>query len=80
MPMQLQLTSLAWELTRLLKRLEKNVAEIIGAETNEIIFTGSATEAINLAIKGVAEKYVNRGKHIVTVSTKLVQFWILACI
>ncbi|MCY7410849.1 MAG: aminotransferase class V-fold PLP-dependent enzyme, partial [Chitinophagales bacterium] len=53
------------------------VSELIHAEANEIIFTSGSTEAINLAIKGVAENYSTkvrlpggRGKHIVTVATE----------
>ncbi len=46
------------------------VAELIGADTSEVIFTSGSTEAINLAIKGVAENYTAKGKHILTVSTE----------
>ncbi|REC61272.1 IscS subfamily cysteine desulfurase [Chryseobacterium pennae] len=46
------------------------VADLIGADNKEIIFTSNATEAINIALKGVAENYSEKGKHIITVSTE----------
>jgi len=52
------------------KNARLKVADLICSEDNEIIFTSGSTEAINLAIKGVAENYSAKGKHIVTVSTE----------
>ena len=52
------------------KIARSQVSELIGAEAHEIVFTSGSTEAINLAIKGVAENYQTKGKHIVTVSTE----------
>lgn len=52
------------------KTARTKVADLIGAEENEIIFTSGSTEAINIALKGVAENYSAKGKHIVTVSTE----------
>lgn len=46
------------------------VADLVGAEQNEIIFTSGSTEAINIALKGVADNYSAIGTHIVTVSTE----------
>lgn len=46
------------------------IARLIGCEQNEIVLTGGSTEAINMALKGVAVKLASKGKHIVTVDTE----------
>lgn len=52
--------------SRAVERARAEVAALIGAEPNEIVWTSGATESNNLAIKGALEFYANRGRHIVT--------------
>lgn len=46
----------------------KQIASLLNIKENEIIYTSGASESNNLAIKGICEKYKNRGKHIITTS------------
>lgn len=59
-----------WEAEAGIKKARETLATAINADPTEIIFTSGATEANNLAIKGVAEAYMANGKHIVTVQTE----------
>ena len=59
-----------WEAEAAVQRSREVIAAGIHATPEEIVFTSGATEANNLAIKGVAEAYFNRGRHLVTVQTE----------
>ncbi|MES9993515.1 MAG: IscS subfamily cysteine desulfurase [Candidatus Thiodiazotropha sp.] len=59
-----------WTADEAVTRARQQVAELVNADPKEIVWTSGATESNNLAIKGVAEFYAKKGRHIVTVKTE----------
>ncbi len=59
-----------WEAEEAVARAREQVARLIGAHPKEIVFTSGATEADNMAIKGVFELYAGKGNHLITVKTE----------
>src|SRR5258706_15784506 len=59
-----------WDAEKAVEEAREHVAALVNADPREIIWTSGATEAINLALKGVAHFYKEKGKHLVTVKTE----------
>ncbi len=59
-----------WEAEAVVEKSREQVAALIGADPREIVWTSGATESNNLAIKGAAQFYKTRGKHLITVKTE----------
>jgi len=59
-----------WEAEEAVEKAREQVAALIGADPREIVWTSGATESNNLALKGAAQFYKTRGKHLITVKTE----------
>jgi cysteine desulfurase len=62
--------SFGWIAAEAIEIAREQTAELLGAESKEIIFTSGATESLNLAIQGVAQAYSARGRHFVSFATE----------
>ena len=59
-----------WEAEEAIEKARGQVADLIGADPREIVWTSGATESINLALKGAAQFYKGKGKHLITLKTE----------
>ena len=59
-----------WEAEAAVENAREQVAGLVGADPREIVWTSGATESINLALKGAAQFYKTRGKHLITLKTE----------
>ena len=59
-----------WEAEEAVEQARSEVAQLVNCDPRELVWTSGATESINLAIKGAAHFYAQRGKHIITLKTE----------
>ena len=62
--------ALGWKVEEAVEEAREHVAALVGCDAKELVWTSGATESINLALKGAAEFYKTKGKHLITVKTE----------
>ncbi|MEY4724889.1 MAG: cysteine desulfurase, partial [Pseudomonadota bacterium] len=59
-----------WKAEEAVENARRQVADLVGCDAKELVWTSGATESINLAIKGAAHFYKDKGRHLITVKTE----------